>query len=166
MKLFHKLITLSLFLAIFATISTPAAPVFAGGPAQIQGELEEDNKNIVNPCTDAPGQEASDNNFRTNLCDIAEGPNSFSRIIGNAITIVFILAAVIALFYLVWGGVKWILSGGDKGKVEAARSTIIAAIIGLVVTFLAYFILNFVLSLFGLTLGDLQLPELTSGPQG
>ncbi len=82
-------------------------------------------------------------------------------IIQSAVTIILIIAVVIALFFLIWGGVRWITSGGDKGKVEGARNTIVAAIIGLIIAFLAYFILQVVLGFFGLSLTTLELPKLT-----
>lgn len=82
-------------------------------------------------------------------------------VLGFVITIAFILAVLIALFFLVWGGIKWITSGGDKGGVEAARNQIIAAVIGLIIVFLAFFILNLVLGLFNLNLFKLELPTLT-----
>ena len=81
--------------------------------------------------------------------------------IGNAVTFIYILAIVIALFYLIWGGLKWLTSGGDKAAVQAAREHIVAAIVGLVLIFLAYFILNIVLQFFlGISLGTFTLPQI------
>ncbi len=94
------------------------------------------------------------------LCNISS--NNLGRMVSNIITILFIVAALIALFFLIWGGIKWILSGGDKSKVEAARSTIIAALIGLVITFLAFFLLTFVLGLFGISVTNFVIPNLTA----
>ena len=82
------------------------------------------------------------------LCSITSG--DFGGIIGTAIIIIFIIAIVIALIWLVIGGIKWITSSGDSTKVEAARNQIIAAVIGLVIVFLSFFILNFVLTVFGI----------------
>jgi hypothetical protein len=76
------------------------------------------------------------------------------------ITIAFIVATLIALAFLIWGGIKWITSGGDKGGVEAARNTIVAALVGLVIVFLAYLLLSIVFSLFNLNFGDFTLPDL------
>ena len=79
----------------------------------------------------------------------------------GVITILLILAVVVALFFLVWGGVRWTMSGGDQAKVQAARSSIIAAIVGLVIAFLAFFIVSFVLSFFtGQGLGNFAIPTL------
>ena len=94
------------------------------------------------------------------LCDIQEG--DLGSIIGQGVLVIFVVATLIALAFLIWGGVKWIMSGGDKAKVETARSTIIAALIGLVVTFLSFFILSLLLGLFGLSLMNLEIPDLIS----
>lgn len=93
------------------------------------------------------------------LCNI--GADDFGKIVGNVVVILLIIAVVVALFYLVFGGIKWITSGGDKAKVESARNHIIAAIIGLVVAFLAYFILSVILSFFGLSTNNIKLPKIT-----
>ena len=52
-------------------------------------------------------------------------------------------------------------SGGDKAKVESARNHIIAALIGLVIAFLAFFILSLALSIFGLSLNKISLPKIS-----
>lgn len=71
-------------------------------------------------------------------------------VIRNGITILFIIATIASLFFLIYGGIKWITSGGDKAALETARNTIVAAAIGLVLTFLSFFIVNIVLNFFGL----------------
>jgi len=95
----------------------------------------------VNPCADSAGP-----GFNI-LCNLSL---SHGNIIGRIITIALIIAALIALAFLIWGGIRWILSGGEKEKVEEARGTIIAALVGLVIVFAAYFIINIVFGLFGL----------------
>ncbi len=64
-------------------------------------------------------------------------------ILGNIITIIFTVGAVAALFYLLWGTVEWILSGGDKEKIASARKRITHALIGLALLALAFFIAKF-----------------------
>ncbi|PIR80253.1 MAG: hypothetical protein COU25_01075 [Candidatus Levybacteria bacterium CG10_big_fil_rev_8_21_14_0_10_35_13] len=76
----------------------------------------------------------------------------FNNVVGPLITTIFIIAIIVALLYLVWGGFKWLTSGGDKAAVQSAREHIVAAIVGLVIIFLAYFVLNLVLSFFGIPL--------------
>ncbi len=95
-----------------------------------------------------------------NLCGTA-GAQDITKLIGTAINFIFVLAVVIALFYLIWGGVKWLMSQGDKSAVDGARQHIIAALVGLIIIFLSYFILNFVLSFFGInSLTNIVFPHL------
>jgi len=65
---------------------------------------------------------------------------------------VLIIAALAFFFMLILGGIKWITSGGDKGKIESARSQITAALIGLVIVFAAWAILNIIENFFGVNL--------------
>lgn len=107
----------------------------------------------LNPCQNAGGGTAIEAACR------ASGW-SLGRVIGFAIGLIFVVAILIALFFLVYGGIKWITSGGDKGGVEAARNQIVAAVIGLIIVFLSFFVLNLVLGFFGLSLFNLVLPVL------
>ncbi|MBI3985278.1 MAG: hypothetical protein HY344_05090, partial [Candidatus Levybacteria bacterium] len=84
------------------------------------------------------------------------------------INLIFILSVIVALLYLIWGGFKWLTSGGDKTAVQGAREHIVAAIVGLVIIFLSYFILNFIVGFFipGFSLANFELPNLnTPNPQ-
>ena len=73
-------------------------------------------------------------------------------IIQTLITLAFVTAIVVALFMLVYSGIEWVLSRGDKQKLDAARMRIIYTIIGLVVIFLSFMIVNMVGALFGVEL--------------
>lgn len=72
-----------------------------------------------------------------------------SDLIVTAINAIFVLAVIIFFFMLVWGGIRWITSGGDKAQTETARSQITNAIIGLVITLSAYAILNLIALVLG-----------------
>lgn len=60
-------------------------------------------------------------------------------------TILYIVG-IVAVIMLIIGGIKYVLSGGDSKKVTDAKNTVLYAIIGLVVAFLAFAIVNFVIS--------------------
>ncbi len=68
-------------------------------------------------------------------------------------TILYIVG-IIAVIMLIIGGIKYVVSGGDSKKVTDAKNTVLYAIIGLVICFLAFAIVNFVIS---------ALPSSTSG---
>lgn len=59
------------------------------------------------------------------------------------------IAGALAIGYLMYGGIKWITSRGDKVAVESARRHIVAAVIGLVVVISAFFILQVVFRILG-----------------
>ncbi|MBI4038914.1 hypothetical protein HY384_03065 [Candidatus Daviesbacteria bacterium] len=54
----------------------------------------------------------------------------------------FLIASFLAVAYLMYGGIRWITSRGDKAGVEAARKHIIAAIVGVVVVAGAFFLMQ------------------------
>lgn len=61
----------------------------------------------------------------------------------------FLIAAFLAVAYLMYGGIKWITSRGDKVQVESARKHIVAAVLGLVIVAGSFFALNVVFRLLG-----------------
>lgn len=93
------------------------------------------------------------------LCNLTTG--EFGKRFGDLITFAFVIAIVIALAFLIWGGVKWITSGGEKTGVEEARNHVVAAVIGLIIVFLSFFILNLIVYFFtGVGLTQITIPTL------
>lgn len=74
---------------------------------------------------------------------------TLGQVIGAAIVLILIVAAVVFFFILIIGGVRWITSGGDKAATEGARNQITAALVGLVIVFAAWAILQLVQLFFG-----------------
>jgi hypothetical protein len=70
------------------------------------------------------------------------GTDVLQKVLGNAMTIMVILAVLLSLIYLVWGGVQWTASGGDKNKIAGARAKLTFAIVGLLVALGAFLIVN------------------------
>lgn len=80
------------------------------------------------------------------------GTLTLQIIIQVLISYLYIAAIILALFFLVWGGINWIASEGDKQRLAQARQKIVFAIIGLIIAFLAYFIINLIGTFFGVRL--------------
>ena len=81
------------------------------------------------------------------------------KLISGAIGLILIIAALFTFLYLIWGGIQWILSGGDKAAVEAAQHRIQAALVGLFVVFAAWALMLVVEQFFGVTiLRGIKLP--------
>ncbi|OYX40932.1 hypothetical protein B7Y94_05870 [Candidatus Saccharibacteria bacterium 32-49-12] len=63
-------------------------------------------------------------------------------------TLLFIIGAL-SVIMLVIGGLRYTVSGGNSASVTAAKNTILYAIVGLLVAFFAYAIINWVLGSIG-----------------
>ncbi len=61
-------------------------------------------------------------------------------------------AVILSLFFIIYGGIKWIMSEGDSKNIEAARGTIFNAVIGLFIAFFAIMIINVLGKFFGVPL--------------
>jgi len=95
--------------------------------------------------------------FRT-LCKLST--TDVPKLIGSAISFIFVIAVVVAIFFLLYGALKWIYSGGDKAAVEGARGTITAAVIGLVILFLTFLVFTVVLKFFGIDIVSINFPTI------
>lgn len=82
----------------------------------------------------------------TNCPTSTEGPDRIQRIIETVVNVFSVIVAIVAVIMIIWGGFKYITSGGDSGNITTAKNTIIYAIIGLVIVALAQFLVQFVLS--------------------
>lgn len=83
-------------------------------------------------------------------------------LINAVLSFVMVIAALLVFFYLIWGGIEWITSGGDKGQTEKARNKITSAVIGLVILAASYAILTLVLRFLGFS----NLNDVLSNPRG
>ncbi len=72
------------------------------------------------------------------------GIGTVSKVFRNSFIIMIIICVALALIFIVVAGIQWILSGGDKTKLQAARAKLTWAIIGLVVAFAAFFIVSLI----------------------
>ena len=98
--------------------------------------------------TAAPAAFAQD----TNVSEI-KTPDFFftdvGSLINKALNFVMVLGALLVFMYLIWGGIEWITSGGDKSKTESARNKITAAVLGLIILAASWAILGLVLKFLG-----------------
>jgi hypothetical protein len=77
------------------------------------------------------------------------------KFISAAIQVVLVLGVIIFFFMLLFGGIKWLSSGGNPAQMENARKTITAAVVGLVIVFSIFVIIMFVNAMFGVDIGNL-----------
>ena len=78
-----------------------------------------------------------------------ENPTDF---ISSLLPNIYILAAIILLLYLIFGGLTMIMSGGNPENAEKGQQAITNAIIGFVIIFASYWIIQFLEFTFGITI--------------
>ena len=127
---------LSLVLAVLAvllmgTLAKPALSLAQGDPNCQIGNISGCSQKTIIPSG-------------TDICNTATG------CIIWFVNIIFLVAVLLSFVYLIWGGIDYIMAGGDTAAAGNARTKLTNAVIGLVVVILAWAISNFVLKFFGL----------------
>ncbi|MBU0981954.1 hypothetical protein KKC94_04660 [Patescibacteria group bacterium] len=85
------------------------------------------------------------------VLDVAQSYDAI-EIINRGIAYAIIIAGFLSVVFIFFGGISFILSGGQEDKIKQAVSTIRYAIIGLVVTLMAVVIVGFVGKALGLNI--------------
>ncbi len=92
--------------------------------------------------------------FSVNLGDEVQSRVAINQDLGTFVSKSFngiLLVAGLATFmYLIYGGIEWITSGGDKGKIEEARARITSGIVGLAIVASAWAIFILIDYFFGI----------------
>ena len=116
-KIVTALLTIGLVIAL---VATPVSALGEGGASAGIGAARGDNtpSNLV---------------------------NGDSSIIKRAINIMLFAVGVLSVVMLIFGGFRYVISGGKKESVTNAKNTILYAIVGLLVAVFAYAIINFIL---------------------
>jgi hypothetical protein len=72
----------------------------------------------------------------------ASGSLKPGEIITRFLPYIFVVAGLILLLYLVFGGLSLLTSGGDPKAVQVAKGRITTALIGFIIVFVAYWIVQ------------------------
>jgi len=80
---------------------------------------------------------------------VLEGNTGFKTIVDWILNGLLVIAGVIAVIYLIYGGLTYITAGGDAEKATKGRTVLINAIIGIIIIALAFLIVNWVTQILG-----------------
>lgn len=78
-------------------------------------------------------------------CEDPEAEGPVNNLITSIINIFSVVVGIIAVIMIIFGGFRYITSGGDSGNISSAKQTIIYAVVGLIIVALAQVIVRFVL---------------------
>lgn len=77
------------------------------------------------------------------LC-ATKSDNSVMAVIGKVIQVLIWASAIVSVIVIIVGGLMYMLAAGDPGKITKAKDTVLYAVVGLVVSLLAFAIVYFV----------------------
>lgn len=77
--------------------------------------------------------------------------NCASLLFQNVISAALIFVGIVALFFIMYGGIKYILARGDAKQAQAARGILTYAVIGVIIVVSAFFIVNLISQITGLS---------------
>ena len=73
-------------------------------------------------------------------------PTDANVVIKKVTNTMFSSIGAVSVIMLIYGGIRYTTSGGNTNSVTAAKNTVIYSIVGLVISILAYAIVNFVVT--------------------
>jgi hypothetical protein len=91
------------------------------------------------------GADAPTTDTGTVSLDNPLGTESPQVLIGNVINAVLGVVGSLALLMFIYGGFTWMTASGNSEKVQQGKNILLWAIIGLVVIFTSYALVNFVI---------------------
>lgn len=90
--------------------------------------------------------------FQTTITDSATTKTAFSTLLSQLIGTITVVGGLAFVIFFTVGGLKWLTSGGDKGKVTEAQTQMTQAAIGLIAMAASYFIAGIVGGVLGINI--------------
>lgn len=118
-------------------------PIFALVPAVANAADPTNNLNINSALCNG----VNNSNTPDASCTVseAEGANKVQDMVNKVVSIFSWVVGIVSVIMIIFGGFKYITSGGDSNGVTSAKNTIMFAIVGLVIVALAQVIVKFVI---------------------
>jgi hypothetical protein len=124
------------FCAVFALFAAPAVPAFAQEEAQ-----QQINAGL---CTGSNLQFTEDTS--TADCSTSDATERVNNLIRTIVNLLSAVVGIVAVIMIIFGGLRYITSGGNDTSVTGAKNTILYAIIGLIIVALAQVLVRFTLN--------------------
>ena len=78
-------------------------------------------------------------------CSVSGSGDTLNNVANTVVKYFSIIVGAIAVIMVIYGGFRYITSGGDSNNVSAAKNTLIYAIVGLLIVVVAQLIVHFVI---------------------
>lgn len=79
-------------------------------------------------------------------CSGTGGQQTITKVLNAVLAIISWIAGIAAIIMIVLAGLKYITSGGDSSQVASAKTSLVYALVGLVIAAIAQLLVHFVIS--------------------
>ena len=110
-----------------------ALPVMAFGVTTLMADSASAQLNLESGINSAKGTGAPDN--------VTEDDGLIKKVVNLLLWAI----GIVSVIMIIIGGIRYVTSSGEQANVKGAKDTILYAVVGLVITILAFSIVNFVL---------------------
>lgn len=128
----------------FGTLSVLSNPVLATSETGASGSSSSSGS------TSSGGGGGTKDQIKKGIIEVggADASAPAESLIKKIINGMLFLVGVLSVVMIIYGGIQFVLSVGNSTKVTNARNTILYAVVGLIVSIMAYAIVNFVVKAF------------------
>lgn len=136
----------TIILSVFATLGVLLIPGLTTTSVSAQFQAPETSQSQL--CQGGSGIQIPDGaNTPADCATLTQGGTTkINELIKQIINVFSVIVGIVAVIMMIYGGLRYITSGGDSGNVTSAKNTILYAIIGLIIVALAQIIVKFVLN--------------------
>jgi hypothetical protein len=122
-------------IAAFTLMLAPAVPAFA------QDAQQQINAGL---CTGSNLTFTEDTSASD--CSTSDATERINNLIRTIVNLLSAVVGIVAVIMIIFGGLRYITSGGNDSSVSGAKNTILYAIIGLIIVALAQVLVRFTLN--------------------
>ena len=136
-----------LLTSLFSLILVIGIPVAIPAYAQAQENSNSTTqKSALDKAMDGLNTIGVKTGFGQSETDIGQMEKTFYEKLAQVVNIAIGFVGILAVIYIIYSGFKWMMAGGNDQVITEAKTGIKNAVIGLVIIFTSYIIVNFVVS--------------------
>ncbi len=88
----------------------------------------------------------------------SDSPSQFAVTIATLWQTIIIVGGLAFILFFLYGGLQWIMAGGEKGKLEEAKAKITQGLVGLAILAASFVIVKFIQMAIGIDLLEITWP--------
>jgi heme/copper-type cytochrome/quinol oxidase subunit 2 len=95
-------------------------------------------------CSACLAEDGAEWNAAGGPCTRPNGQGDATSIVQTIINVMLFIVGILSVIMIIFSGIRYITSAGDKSKTESAKNTLVYAVVGLVVAIVAFALVQWV----------------------